>query len=148
MIKRFSEAVDVFERIIVNALLLMLAVMVTLGTVALAILLYRNGIANFHGVNDALELQSAMQRGFGGILVVLLGLELMETIRKYDVDHHVRVEVVFFVGLIAIGRHVIQIDYEHANSGELFGVAAVTVALAAGYFLVKRSTVTKGGNSS
>jgi uncharacterized membrane protein (DUF373 family) len=140
--------VDVFERVIVAALLIMLAVMVLMGTVSLAILMVRNGLGRFHGVGDAGELQSAMQRGFGGLLVVLLGLELMETIRKYESQHEIRVEVVFFVGLIAIGRHVIQIDYDHVDAGQLLGVAAVTVALAAGYFLVKRASAMKGGNTS
>ena len=140
MMKQINRASEVFERIIVVALLVMLAVMVLLGTVSLAILMYKNGIARFHGVNDAAELQTAMQRGFGGLLVVLLGLELMETIRKYELDHQLRVEVVFFVGLIAVGRHVIQIDYVHASSGELFGTAAIALALATGYFLVRRGS--------
>jgi uncharacterized membrane protein (DUF373 family) len=147
MMKQINRASEVFERIIVAALLVMLAVMVLLGTVSLAILMYKNGIARFHGVNDAAELQTAMQRGFGGLLVVLLGLELMETIRKYELEHEVRVEVVFFVGLIAIGRHVIQLDYEHAEAGQLFGVAAITLALAAGYFLVKRATGSRSGDT-
>jgi len=46
---------------------------------------------------------------------------------------------VFLVGLIAVGRHVIQVDYGLAPMGELFGMAAVILALATGYFLVKRS---------
>ena len=148
MLKPVDRAADIFQRIIITTLLVMLAVMVLVGTIALAILLWRNGLARFHGVTDALELQSAMQRGFGGLLVVLLGLELMETIRKYELEHHVRVEVVFFVGLIAIGRHVIQLDYEHADAGQLYGIAALTLALAGGYFLVKRATTTKNGSGS
>jgi uncharacterized membrane protein (DUF373 family) len=148
MLKPLDRAADVFERIIIIALLIMLAVMVLMGTVALTLLMWRNGLSHFHGVSDALELQTAMQRGFGGLLVVLLGLELMETIRKYELEHHVRVEVVFFVGLIAIGRHVIQLDYEHADAGQLYGIAALTLALAGGYFLVKRATAAKNGSGS
>jgi len=53
MMKQINRASEVFERIIVVALLVMLAVMVLLGTVSLAILMYKNGIARFHGVNDA-----------------------------------------------------------------------------------------------
>jgi uncharacterized membrane protein (DUF373 family) len=90
-------------------------------------------------VTDAETLQLTMQRAFGGALVVLLGLELIETLKQYTADHHVRVEIVFLVGLIAVGRHVIQVDYGHAPMGELFGMAAVILALAAGYFLVRRS---------
>jgi uncharacterized membrane protein (DUF373 family) len=91
-------------------------------------------------VGNALELQEVMQRGFGAVLVVLLGLELLETIRQYTAEHRVRVEVVFFVGLIAVGRHVIQIDYLNASIGELLGTAAIVLALATGYFLVRRGS--------
>jgi hypothetical protein len=41
--------------------------------------------------------------------------------------------------MIAVGRHVIEIDYQHANPVTLFGTAAIILGLAAGYFLLKRS---------
>jgi uncharacterized membrane protein (DUF373 family) len=69
-------------------------------------------------------------------------MELSETLKQYTAEHHVRVEIVFLVGLIAVGRHVIQVDYAHAPMGELFGMAAVILALATGYFLVRRSGLT------
>jgi uncharacterized membrane protein (DUF373 family) len=139
-----------FELVITSALLVLIAIMVVMGTIALAILMLRNASARMGDVTDAEALQQVMQRGFGGALVVLLGLELMETLKQYTAEHHVRVEVVFLVGLIAVGRHVIQVDYARAGAGELFGMAAVILALAIGYFLVRRSSQqekTKGSAS-
>jgi uncharacterized membrane protein (DUF373 family) len=63
----------------------------------------------------------------------------MDTLKHYWAGQHVRVEIVFLVGLIALGRHVIQIDYAHAPEGEMLGMAAVVLALALGYFLVRKS---------
>jgi uncharacterized membrane protein (DUF373 family) len=128
-----------FELTIIGTLIVLLCGMVILGTVALVLLMVRNGITRVGEVTDAGTLQQVMQRGFGGALVVLLGMELIETLKQYSAEHHVRVEIVFMVGLIAVGRHVIQVDYGHAPMGELFGMAAVILALATGYFLVKRS---------
>jgi uncharacterized membrane protein (DUF373 family) len=112
---------------------------VVLGTYALFDLMVHNIGVRMGEVTDAARLQQVLQRGFGGALVVLLGLELIETLKQYTAEHRVRVETVFLVGLIAVGRHVIQLDYGHAPMGELFGMAAVILALAAGYFLVRRS---------
>jgi uncharacterized membrane protein (DUF373 family) len=129
-----------FEVVITGTLMVLLGVMVVLGTVSLVLLMVRNGAARFHEVGDAEALQTIMQRGFGGVLGVVLGLELMETLKQYTAEHHVRVEIVFMVGLIAVARHVIQIDYSHAPLGELVGLAAVILSLATGYFLVRRGS--------
>ena len=141
-----------FELSITVALMLLIATMVVLGTYSLFDLMVRNIGVRMGEVTDAERLQQVMQRGFGGALVVLLGLELIETLKQYTAEHRVRVETVFLVGLIAVGRHVIQVDYAHAPMGELFGMAAVILALATGYFLVRRSSQagpkSKEGHSS
>jgi len=145
----FEKLLKRFELGIISVLMVLLVAMVLLGTYSLVELMVLNAPRRMQEATDVAALQRAMQQGFGGVLVVLLGLELLETLKLYRSEHHVRVEVVFMVGLIAVGRHVIQVDYGHAPMGELFGIAAVVVALAAGYFLVRRSglTVGAGGGS-
>ena len=132
----------VFERVVVGGLLLILGIVVLIGLITLYVLLVRNAATRVSQITDATMLLAVMQVVFGGVLAVLLGLELMETIRQYDAEHHVRVEVVFFVGLIALGRHVIQMDLGHASVGQLAGTAALIVALSVGYFLVRRAVRT------
>src|SRR5437867_890377 len=138
MIAFFQKLLKYFELTIIVTLIVLISGMVAMGTIALAVLLVRNSATRMGEVADAGMLQEVMQRGFGGALVVLLGLELIETLKQYTAEHHVRVEVVFLVGLIAVGRHVIQMDYARAGAGELLGMAAVILALATGYFLVRR----------
>jgi uncharacterized membrane protein (DUF373 family) len=84
-------------------------------------------------------LQVALQNVFGGVLLVLLGLELIDTLKVYFAEHSIRTEVILIVAMIAVGRHIIQIDYEHTSGLELIGMATIMVALAASYFLVKKS---------
>lgn len=134
-----DRIMGVFERVVVGGLLIILGVVVLIGLVTLYVLLVRNTATRVSQITDATMLLAVMQIVFGGVLAVLLGLELMETIRRYDAEHHVRVEVVFFVGLIALGRHVIQMDLAHASLGEQAGTAALVVALSAGYFLVRHA---------
>jgi len=80
-----------------------------------------------------------MQKVFAGVLVVLLGLELAETIKSYFADHQIRVEVILIVAVVAVGRHIIQLDFDHAPAGEIVGLSALMLSLTGGYFFVKRA---------
>jgi len=81
--------------------------------------------------------QVAIQRVFAGVLLLMLGLELLETLKTYFRDYHIRTEVILVVAIIAVGRHVIQTDFEHTSGTVLAGMAGLMVALAISYFLVR-----------
>jgi len=72
---------------------------------------------------------------------VVLGLELLETLRAYFTEHRVRLEVILVVAIIAVGRQVIQIDFEHTPGMVLLGLSGLILALTLGYFLIKKSHV-------
>jgi uncharacterized membrane protein (DUF373 family) len=76
---------------------------------------------------------------FGLFLLVLLGIELISTLKTYLTENEVHVEVVFAVALIAIGRKVIILDVKELSSLSLIGIAAIIISLSVGYFLVKRA---------
>ena len=127
------------ERLIVIAVQLLLLIVIVLATGTLVMLAYR-GISEERVLNiqSIAELQDHLQDAFGGVLLVLLGLELLETMRTYFVEHRVRLEVILIVAIIAVSRHVITIDYEHADGLWLVGVASLVLGLGAAYYLVKR----------
>jgi uncharacterized membrane protein (DUF373 family) len=83
------------------------------------------------------DLQDAVQALFAGILLVVLGLELMDTLRNYFIEHRLRVELLLSVALIAVARHVIQLDYEHVSPWLVVGIAFLTLSLAASYVGVR-----------
>lgn len=56
------------------------------------------------------DLQALLERGFAGALLVLIGLELLVTVRAYIEESRFRLEVVLVVGIIAIARYVVLID--------------------------------------
>jgi uncharacterized membrane protein (DUF373 family) len=140
---RVDKLVHRFETFTVGAagLLLMLAVAVT---TVLSYSLFFTGIqTNVGAINSVAEMQSSVQRVFAGVLLLLLGLELLETLKTYFSDYHVRTEVILIVAMIAVGRHIVQIDFEHMAPGAVAGVAVLILALSISYFLVrKRSTGT------
>ncbi len=123
-----------FERIIVIALIAMMALTILLATVELAWLIIKDVITPpviLLEINELLDI-------FGLFLLVLLGIELISTLKTYLTEKEIHVEVVFTVALIAIGRKVIILDVKEISSLSLLGIAAIIISLSVGYFLVKR----------
>jgi uncharacterized membrane protein (DUF373 family) len=134
----WKSSVEKFEKIVVAVLALLLVVIVTVVLAAVAYLFVRKMGAFVTSVDTIAEVQQAALRAFSGILLVLLGLELLETVKVYFREHSVRVEVILLVGLIAMGRHVLEIDLHQIDAMVLFGFSALLLSLAVCYFLVKR----------
>ena len=128
-----------FEVIVIAALQLLLIVAVVAATAQLFILLFKRLPMSWNEIQSAEDLHPLMQRVFGGVLIVVLGLELIETLKVYFKEHKVRVEVIMIVSLIAVARHVIQVDYAHLTGLQLVGIGALILSLAGGYFLVARA---------
>jgi uncharacterized membrane protein (DUF373 family) len=132
-----------FERIIVTTLIVMMAVTIFLATVELGWLIIKDIITP---PIILLEIQELLDI-FGLFLLVLLGIELISTLKTYLIENAIHVEVVFAVALIAIGRKVIILDVKEISSLSLLGIAAIIISLSVGYFLVNR-TIHRGGHPS
>ena len=126
-----------FEHYIILTLILMMMVVVLLSTIELGWLLIKDIITPpvvLLEIDELLEL-------FGFFMLVLIGLELLETIRVYYVEHSVHAEIVIKVAMIAIARKIIILDVKDLPSLTLIGIAAIVLALSAAYFVIKRLRV-------
>lgn len=122
-----------FQKIIVVSLVAMMVLTVFLTTIELAWMLILDITTE---PMFLLEIQELLDL-FGLFLLVLIGIELIETLRTYLTDHEIHAEVVFTVALIAIGRKVIILDVKELPSLTLVGIAAIILAMSFGYFLLK-----------
>jgi uncharacterized membrane protein (DUF373 family) len=123
-----------FEHVIVLALMVMMALVLLLATVELGWIILRDVLTPpvlILEIDELLEI-------FGLFLLVLIGLELLESIRVYLIEHVVHLEVVLEVGMIALARKAIILNTEKLSGLTLLGIAALFVALAVGYYVVKR----------
>jgi uncharacterized membrane protein (DUF373 family) len=75
---------------------------------------------------------------FGDLLLILIGLELMHTVKVYLQDHTVHVEVILTVALVAMARKVIAVNLKDYQGSTLIGLALLIVALAGSYWLLLR----------
>jgi uncharacterized membrane protein (DUF373 family) len=123
-----------FEHCIVLSLILMMIVVVLLSTIELGWLIVKDMLTPpivLLEIDELLEL-------FGFFMLVLIGIELLETIRAYYVDHSVHAEIVIKVAIIAIARKIIILDVKDLPSLTLIGIAAIVIALSAAYYVLKR----------
>ena len=122
------------EQVILVALVLMMSVVVFLSTIELGWILIRDIVTPPVVLLDIDELLNV----FGFFLLVLIGIELLETIKTYFVEHVIHAEVVIEVAMIAIARKVIILDVKELPSLTLLGIAAIIITLAVAYWVVKR----------
>ena len=124
-----------FERTVVFALIVMMSLVILLSTVELGWIIILDMITPpiiLPQISELLEI-------FGFFLLILIGIELLETLRAYLVEQVVHVEVVLEVALIAIARKVIILEPKEMPGLTVLAIAALILALATGFLLVRRS---------
>ncbi len=127
------------ETVAVAALKLLLIALVAIATLVAWVLFVRGAWSHVAALDSMDTFVPLMQDTFAGVLTVVLGLELLETLRAYFHDRHVKLEVILIVAIIAVARHVMQVDLGHAPGGTLLGLAAVIISLTVGYFLIAKA---------
>jgi uncharacterized membrane protein (DUF373 family) len=132
--RRISFLYDLWVLRILRAIL-SLGIAAALGI--LVLLVIREMGRSWGQIDSIAELQEAVQALFAGVLLVVLGLELMDTLRNYFIEHRLRVEFLIAVALIAVARHIIQLDYEHASPWLVGAIALLVLSLAASYLAVR-----------
>ncbi|MFL6468910.1 MAG: phosphate-starvation-inducible PsiE family protein [Pyrinomonadaceae bacterium] len=136
-ILQFSER---FEHFIVLVLLITLMFVILIATGGLIWMIGLTLTEKLQaGLSDHQFAMPLLHEVFTGFLMILIGLELMKTIVMYLDKHIVHVEVVLSVALIAIARHVIDMDLKASPPLNLIGTGVIIFALAVGYFYFKRS---------
>lgn len=128
-------ALKLFEKLVIFSLVGMMALVVALATVELGWVIVKDIITPplfLLEINELLEI-------FGLFLLILIGIELLDTIKTYLAERKLHVEVVLLVAMIAIARKVIILDTEKLSAPMLLGIGAIILALTVGYYLVKLS---------
>ena len=126
---------DTFHKTIIAVLTALMAIILLLATLELVYIMALDILSPPFILLDANELLNI----FGYFLLILIGIELLETFRIYLKEHAINVQVVFLVAMIALARKVIILDSNEMQSLTLVGIGFIILALAAGYYLVKKS---------
>jgi len=124
------------QMLVVSTVMVLLMIVVLLSTVHLGVLIAQEiwepprFLISVHGLLDV----------FGYFMLVLIGVELLETLRMYIKKDVIHVRVVIEVAMIAVARQVIVGEPEHLSSLTLLGIAAIIVALALAFYFERQTT--------
>src|ERR1700744_257617 len=125
--------IERIEVLINWAVLLMMVLVVLMLAVGFAVELGRDVISFSAGVLTKEEAFAI----FGDLLLILIGLELMNTVKVYLQDHTVHVEAILEVALVALARKVIATNLSEYGSS-VAGLALLIIALTASHWLILR----------
>ena len=124
-----------FEHAVIISLISMMILVVLLSTIELAWIIIKDIVSApliLLEIDELLEI-------FGFFLLVLIGVELLETIKAYLLEKVVHVEIVLEVALIAIARKVIILDMEKYDSLTVLAMAGLILAVAVAFYVVRRT---------
>jgi uncharacterized membrane protein (DUF373 family) len=124
-----------FESMVALALTLIVALIILVA-------LYRLGesvlAGLIFGVLDPLD-PAVFQTVFGEILTLLIALEFNHTLQFAVAREQsiIQAKVVMLIAMLAIARKFIVLDLHEVGAPHLFALAAVTLALGVGYWLIR-----------
>ena len=128
--------INKFERGVYYILMILLAGVIFLGVIELLVILYDALVTD---LSYRLVNQEILQV-FGYFLLILIGIELLETIKVYEIH----VEIIILVAIIAVARKIILLDPfaeggEVLNSSSMIALGVVIIALSASYYLIRKT---------
>ena len=133
-----------FEKLIIRVLVVFMVLVLLLSTIELAWVIIKDVITPplfLLEIDELLEI-------FGLFMLVLIGLELLDTIAKtYMGEATDHAQIVMAVAIIAIARKVIILDVKDLSGLALVGIAAIILALSIGYYLIKKKDVAVKGST-
>jgi uncharacterized membrane protein (DUF373 family) len=134
-----NTVVTKLHAIILNTLRSLLLAAVIVATIDLVVLFVRGLWTSALHVTSVDFLHLLLERTFGGVLIVFLGLELLETLSLHLKKLEVRLQEIIAVATIAVARQAVILDATKTSAIVLFSLAAMILALATAYFFIRRS---------
>lgn len=130
-----ASVIRKFEHVVVLILMGLLMVVTTVCTLELGWLLLLDlgtGALLPLDVEETFEI-------FGFFLLVLIGMELLSTLKSYLLERVIHVEIVLEVALIAVAQKVIILDMAKVDGLSLVGLAGLVGALSAAFWGVRKA---------
>lgn len=148
MEKLFNDAVHLFERLILSILIIVMIFGVSYATYLAIETIFssiQSGILTGGQSNErhGSFVQQGLYRMYGSFLTILLGLELINTVKVYFKESIVKLESIFVISILAISRHLIQLHMETIDPLLLVGLSLTMAVLIGGYVLLKKQSPNK-----
>lgn len=135
---KFENLLKSGERVIIIILAILMALVLFISTFELGAIILKEVIETPEEKGIVLDI-SELSRIFSFFLYILIGLELFVTVVMFLKENVIHGEVILLVGITAVSRKIIILDYEAMNPLTVIGLALLIGTMSLGYFLIKRS---------
>jgi uncharacterized membrane protein (DUF373 family) len=134
------EFVGKFEKFFYGALIVLLMIVLVF---ALIELVWAIVTAVTYPTVGLLQ-NTALVEVLGTFLLVLIGIELLDTMMEYFRENAIHVEIVVLLAIIAIARKVILLNPSQTTGLDLIGIGVVIIGLAGAYYMIRKAGITFG----
>lgn len=131
-------------KITINILIILLTVimiysLVEIVAIVLRTIIVRNEILNF--LNPTINRENlfiASVQGFvSAVLLITILIEIIQSLREYQEKSKFNyIKVILEIAIIAIIRHVLILDFEHATTGLIIGLSCLIFVLGLFYLIL------------
>jgi uncharacterized membrane protein (DUF373 family) len=130
-----DKIAELFERLAVSALMLLLMATILFGTIVTAWSL----VDDLRQVQELVAEPKVLFEIFGLFVAILVGVELLKILRHLLQAHEVDTALVVQTALMALCNKVITANLSGMDGIKLVGVAALIAALAAALYALRRT---------
>ena len=134
-----NHLIEKFERFVIWAILLLLGIVVLVSVFEFAVLIFKLIFIEPHENAIAFDIRN-LDSVFSLFFSILIGLELFETVKVYLKDNIFHAEIILLVAIIAVFRKVVLLDYANTEGLTMIGIGFIILALATGYYLLRKGT--------
>jgi uncharacterized membrane protein (DUF373 family) len=127
-----NDYLNLFSKVIIWILVILLCLLAVLTILGLLSDLW-TALQDFSQIED---IRTSILSFIGEILLVVIILELVDTILVYTKEHIIRVGSVILVAITAVSRELIIFDYHSGSYLMLFGISAGIIALGIVFWVV------------
>lgn len=125
----------IIQKVIIYSLIVLMTSVLLLATIELGYYIFKYVLESDYAIINLNQLMEL----FGVFMLVLIGVELLDTIKVYLKENVMHVEVVVLVAIIAVARKLVVIKIEDVDGVKIIGLACIVMALAVAYYLIKKS---------
>ena len=131
MVKEVKKAQNILLKVIVNIQLAVYLLLMLLLTCLVLLMVYEYTLYIYQlfttTPKEGLGFDHILA-AISSFLIILIGLELMDTIKSFIVTHKVNVNIFITLALIAVCRKLIVIDLVEADDMDLIGLGVIIIA--------------------
>lgn len=124
-----------FMRVAIYAVIAMVAVVIVFTIIVLVVSMINILITAQVDIENKQDILAII----GNFLVVVIAVEVMETLVLFIRKHAFFPELILIVALTAVAREVLVTDLVHVDPLLLVGIGVIIIAIAGAYYLIRRS---------